>query len=115
ARVQPALLQLDAGLRVARRLAALRDLGRREDRGIGSLVGRVVVEVAVAVTEHHARIEQLLERLHRVHEPEVVEHLVPEAGGAKASRCGRRSGGSGAWRSAVLSSSRCYTGSGSPQ
>ena len=45
----------------------------------GGVVRQVVVEVAIAVAEDHSLVDQLVKGLLRVHDADVVEHLVPEA------------------------------------
>ena len=78
--LDPARPELDARLPVAHRLLHELHLGAgiRPDVRL-RIVGEVVVVVPVAVAEDHPGIEKLLEGLLRVHEPQVVEDLVPEA------------------------------------
>ena len=75
----PARLELLARAPVSRGVRDDLDFARRKGvRVLGGLVVGIVVEEAVAVAEDHPGVEELLERLLRVHELEIEEHLVPE-------------------------------------
>ena len=44
----------------------------------GRIIGEIVVKVAIAVSQDHARVQQLPKRFGRMHQPEVIQHLMPK-------------------------------------
>ena len=52
-----------------------RGIGLRRE---GRIIGKIIVEIAIAVPQDHARVQQFLKRFGRVHQPEVIQHLMPE-------------------------------------